>query len=295
MKWALVLSGGGARGIAHIGVLKALERMGMRPSLIVGTSFGAIIGSIYACGMSVERMEDFMLNEFNIRQQLEGFTFQLGDSAFMRFLQAQEAMGNMASDLGVDSGTKILELLRELTENKCFAETEIPFLCNAVDLVSTDEVVLESGLVADAVRASMAVPGIFHPVRRDGMLLADGGIKNNLPVWIARSRGFHRVIAVDISPFEPVPAENLENGFAIFYRAFGIASNNWVRSRRDIADVTVTVRTGVTEFDFDRKQEVIDRGLAAAVAASKEISRVITSPLAPILSIPRKLRKLFRE
>ena len=292
-KWALVLSGGGGKGITHIGVLKAFEELGMKPGMIVGCSIGAIIGGIYASGMPVAEMENFMLNDFDIMKLLEGLSFQLGDAPLFRFIQAQEALAAMLTGNGADSGKKILSLLRTLTSEKTFADTVLPFACNATDILRAEEVTLDSGPIAESIRASMAVPGIFSPVERDGMLLSDGCILNNMPVRIARMKGFKRVVAVNISPHENLKPEDLPNGFLIFFRAFGIACATREHRRIDEPDIEITIYPKVTSFDFSRKKELIEMGRAAVRRVERELHRQLYSPFAPFYRIVSRIRRYF--
>ncbi|MDR0630206.1 MAG: patatin-like phospholipase family protein [Treponema sp.] len=163
LKWALVLSGGGAKGLAHVGILKALADRGFpEPSLVVGTSMGAIVGGLYACGISPAELIRFMLEKFDITTYLDSFVFKLNGPVGKVF-QTGQMLGNFATRRGVDSGQGLLKLFEELTQGKTFAETKIPFRCNAVDLVSGKELVFSSGSVARAIRASMSFPAFFNP------------------------------------------------------------------------------------------------------------------------------------
>jgi NTE family protein len=167
LKWALVLSGGGAKGLAHIGVIKALVERGYpEPSLIVGTSMGAIVGGLYASGMAINEMARFVLEEFDITRYLDSFVFKL-NGPMGKILQAGQLIGALAGKLGMDSGNQVLSLIERLTEHKNIEETRIPFRCNAMDLNSGKEVVFRSGSLARAVRASMSFP-IFLSLWRRG-------------------------------------------------------------------------------------------------------------------------------
>ena len=189
LKWALVLSGGGAKGFAHVGVLKALAKMGVpEPSLVVGTSMGAIIGGIYASGMSPAEMNRFILDEFDITHYLDSYVFKL-NGPVGRILQAGQLLGALTGKPGIDSGKAVLALLKDLSGNKRFDATRIPFRCNAVDLISGKEVVFSSGNVATAIRASMSFPVFFEPLLMGKRYLVDGGLVDNMPVHIARAEG----------------------------------------------------------------------------------------------------------
>jgi NTE family protein len=278
MKWALVLSGGGGNGLSHIGILKGLEELGLRPDLIAGTSIGAIVGGGYCCGMEVEDFEE-LLEDFEIFRYLEGRSFQLRVSAVTRFLQAEESVNRMLVDRGADGGSKILELLYRITNNAVFSATRIPFYCNAVDLLSGREVLLHRGPVAEAVRASMAFPGVFSPVEREGMLLCDGAVANNLPVWIPRSLGIRRVIAVNVTPRRPADDEDVSNAFTIFLRAFSIACYGQVRFPQDIPTLELLPEQENSTFDFSTYKQSIQLGYETVIRNRDEIRRA-TGPFA---------------
>jgi NTE family protein len=140
-KWALVLSGGGARGLAHIGLLKGLEKIKFpKPSLVVGTSMGAIVGGLYACGKTAAELEHFVIEEFRISNYLDSFVFRI-DGPVGRVIQTGQSLASLAGRPGIDPGQRVLELLEKLTEKKKIEDAVIPFRCNAVDLFSGNEVV----------------------------------------------------------------------------------------------------------------------------------------------------------
>ena len=270
MKWALVLSGGGGNGLSHIGVLKALEELNMRPDIIAGTSIGAIIGGAYACGMEVEDFEE-LLEDFNLFHYLEGITFQLNIGAVTRVLQAEEAVHRMLVSKGADGGSKILELLQRMTNNASFSETRIPFYCNAVDLKNGREVMLHRGSVADAIRASMAFPGVFTPVERDGMVLCDGAVSDNMPIWIPRSLGIKRVVGVNVTPRRPAAEPDLENGFSLLLRAFTVACYGQIRSAADTPTVELIPNETDVPFDFSESTELIQIGYDTVMENRKKL------------------------
>lgn len=260
VRWALVLSGGGARGLAHVGVLKALEERGCPPpALIVGTSMGAIVGGLRACGMDAAALERFATTGFDIRDYLDNFAFKMVGPA-AKLVQAGQALANLAFKPGIDSGKKVLALLEDLTERKDFSDLDIPFRCNAVDLVSGKHVVLSEGPVALAIRASISFPAFFEPVAAGDAALVDGGIANNLPVGIARDLGFRRILAVDVGGGEAPTAAALKTGSAVIYRSFEIATQ--AANRENAAEPTVLIeaKDDSSPFDFVRARRLIDLG-----------------------------------
>ena len=270
IEWALVLSGGGARGLAHIGVLRELEDSGFpRPSMVIGTSMGAIIGGLYACGKSPAELERFVRKDFNIGVYLESFAFRLNGPVGKVF-QTGQALASLATRPGIDKGQKLLELFEELSGGKTFAETAIPFRCNAVDLLSGKEVVFSSGPVARAMRASMSFPLFFDPFIDGGMCLVDGGLADNMPVKIARDEGFSRVIAVNVNRFDAEDPDDPRNGPQVIYRSIECVLNAMTKMGIR-ADLTLDVSDDATPFSFFRQREFIELGRRAVRVNRKNL------------------------
>jgi len=182
---ALVLSGGGARGIAHLGAIKFLEKLGFHFDLVIGTSMGSIIGAGYACGLKPEEMERF-LKEF-------------GDAdGLINALDISTAL----SRRGLFRRDVIERYLRKAFDHKTFDDTLIKLVIVAYDITSDELVLLDEGDIVTAILASTAIPGYFEPVVCEGRILVDGGIANrgDFPVWIARELGADTIIVVDVSP-----------------------------------------------------------------------------------------------
>ncbi|NNJ77695.1 MAG: BamA/TamA family outer membrane protein [Xanthomonadales bacterium] len=206
----LALSGGGARGGAHIGVLEALEEMGIGVDYIAGTSMGAVIGSMYASGYSAAEIREVFETmdwEWALSDKPERVDWTMRskelESQFLVPLRVGLNKGKIQLPLGAIEGQHLDQVLREIllpvVETRDFDDLPIPFRAVATDLASGEAVVLTEGSLPDAVRASMSVPGVFSPVEIHGRLLVDGGMANNLPVNIVREMGADIVIAVDIS------------------------------------------------------------------------------------------------
>lgn len=261
LKWALVLSGGGARGIAHVGVLNVLAEMGFpEPSLVVGTSMGAIVGGLYACGMTAAELDRFTRDTFDVTNYLDSFVFKLA-GPLGRVFQAGQFLGSLATGSGIDSGNRVLALLEELSGGKSFNETRIPFRCNAVDLCSGREVVLRSGSVARAIRASMSFPIFFEPLREGDKYLVDGGLADNLPVHIARAEGFKRILAVDVGNFRIIPGSDFDTGYKILYRSLEVVLHQLNHLKRtDKPELLLRVPGRGTPFAFFKKDELLSQG-----------------------------------
>jgi NTE family protein len=206
----LVLSGGGARGSAHIGVLKALEELGVTVDMIAGTSMGAIIGAFYAAGYNAAEIEEILagmdweaaMSDRPARVDRTMRKKELEDQLMIPYRLGFND-GKIQMPLGLIEGQHLDQVFHQILEPvgdiQDFDDLAIPYRAIATDLVTGDAVVLASGSLADAVRASMSVPGVFSPLTIDGRMLVDGGLANNLPVDVLREMGADVVIAVDIS------------------------------------------------------------------------------------------------
>jgi NTE family protein len=271
LKWDLVLAGGGSRGIAHAGVLNALLEMGApAPSLVVGTSMGAVIGGLYASGMSPGALSQFIINEFDITEYLDSFAFKLSGT-MGKLIQTGQILGNVATRPGIDSGQRLLRLLEDLSRGKTFADALIPFRCNAVDLSSGREVVFQSGSIARAIRASMSFPGFFEPLWDRDRCLVDGGLIDNMPVRIARDEGFERILAVDVGLFRPASPVDLKTFSKIVYRSIEVMLDIAEKNRRSKATLTLRAANGAIPFDFSRKRDLIELGERAVRESQKAL------------------------
>jgi NTE family protein len=178
-KFGLALSGGGARGLAHIGVLKALEEANIQIDFLSGTSMGGVIAAAYASGLSPEEIQDIAHEYGNLRSM-----WRLADPTLPR--------------QSVFQGKRLLGFFEDNLNNNTFDDLRIPLTLIAVDINSGEEVHLNTGSVAHAVRATVSVPGLLAPVEEDGMCLVDGGLLNNLPSDVVRDMGADIVMAVDV-------------------------------------------------------------------------------------------------
>ncbi len=275
MKWALILSGGGSRGLAHVGALQVLESWGVRPDMVVGSSAGALVGACWACGMPMGDVADFLLHEFDLQRFLDRRTLRASGGRLLRWIQRGEAAWCLLHRPGIDSGCRLHLLYRRFTGDRDFSETRVPFACNAVDLLSGREVVLDRGRVADALRAATSLPGLFEPVPWEGMLLVDGGLVNHTPVWIARRMGARRALVVQVNGVRAVEDGSLRNGVGVLLRASAIAQGSQCLRTPGIPVLEVTACDGTPSLDFSRKEELIRLGERAVWESAEAILRLV--------------------
>lgn len=207
-KVGLVLSGGGAKGIAHIGVIEVLERAGIPVDIVVGTSMGSIVGGLYAIGYDGKTMDSlvrkqnwaYLLSDKLYRNKLSFAEKEATEKYLLSFPFGKDKSSRMPA--GFVSGQNIYNLFSDLTvgyhDSLDFTKLPVPFACVAANIVDGSEVVLKEGLLVQAMRASMAIPGAFTPVRTDSLVLVDGGIVNNFPVDVAKAMGADIIIGVDV-------------------------------------------------------------------------------------------------
>ncbi|HOC44577.1 MAG TPA: patatin-like phospholipase family protein [Thermoanaerobaculales bacterium] len=291
-KLVLVLSGGGARGVAHVGVLKVLEELHIAPDMVIGTSMGSIVGGLYAAGWTPEQIQSLVQ-----RLDWEGaFTDAVprSEKSFRRkqddrpvLIQGRLAFDGLKPVLpsGVIRGQK-LELILRILESLSPAASDfdhlpIPYRAVAADIATGKPVILDSGSLATAMRASMSIPGAFPPVRHGGIDLVDGGIAANLPVGIARELGATSVIAVDISSPLLAEGETLSTFAAIVGHLNSLlTAGNVSRDRALIGpdDVLITPALGdITFVSFDRVIDAAQIGEDAARAQADELRRFTAS------------------
>jgi NTE family protein len=220
---------------------------------------GAIIGSLYACGMSPAGMIRFVIDEFSINDYLESFAFRI-NGPVGKVIQTGQMLASLATRPGIDRGQKLEELLEVLTGRRHFGETGIPFRCNAVDLYTGQEVIFSSGPIAKAVRASMSFPVFFEPLMWNGMCLVDGGLLNNLPVSIAAGEGFEHIIAVSVNRFSVLKGKDLRTGPQVIYRSIESVLAAQKKEDNLSAELTLNVTGDATPFSFYRQKEHIALG-----------------------------------
>lgn len=244
LKVGLVLGGGGAKGAAEIGALKVIEEVGIPIDFIAGTSIGSIVGGLYAMGTSSHQLDSLFVN--------------------------QDWVGLFTNN--------VRDFLFRVTRQKHFDELGIPFRCVAADINNNEEVVMSQGLVCDAMRASMSIPGVFKPVIQDGRMLMDGGLLNNLPVDVVKAMGADVVIAIDLQQ-----KQHKDREFSL-KSLLGIDGPlNWLVERPDwkkynanrrAADVYIHPMLdgyGASDFNKTDIRQMITIGYEAAMNARDEL------------------------
>ena len=282
----LVLSGGGARGAAHVGVLKVIEELKVPIDVITGTSMGAIIGGLYASGMSAAEIEK-ALGEIDWHDVLHDDTNR-SELTFRRKQEDQEFLvrsavgfndGEIDLPTGLLEGQKLLLVLKRLTLPVAgigdFDELPIPFRAVATDISTGEAVVLGKGDLALAMRASASIPSVFSTVEMDGKLLVDGGVSDNLPVQVARDLGAEVLIVVDIST--PLSSrEQIVNALAVVDQLTTIMTRrNTERSLASLTerDILLVPDLGdITTTSFTRSMEAVPKGEAAARAQAARLA-----------------------
>ncbi|HUI63494.1 MAG TPA: patatin-like phospholipase family protein [Bacteroidota bacterium] len=290
---ALVLTGGGARAVAQIGVLRIFERYGIPVDFIVGTSLGAIVGGLYASGYSVDELDslatttpwDDILSLTDATKRTELFVDQklAGDRSFLvvRFQGLEPVLPS-----AVSSGQRLTDFLSTQALQalyhpiRSFDDLRIPFRSVATDLVSGQRVVLKDGSLAEALRASATVPLLFDPIEKDSMELIDGGLLSNIPVDVARSEGYDIVIVVN-STSALRTAEEMKLPWQTADQIMSITMKALNDAQLQNADIVITPEIGKhLSSNFHGLADLIRAGQAAAEASIPEIQALYQSKLA---------------
>jgi len=284
----LVLSGGGARGAAHVGVIEVLEQLRIPVDYVAGTSMGAVVGGLYASGIESDELErllaelpwDTLFTDKTRRRDIS-FRRKQDDRNFLSTFHFGFKNGKIQLPTGLIQGQKLELVLGVLTVPvatiRDFDDLTIPFRAVATELISGQAVVLDHGELAQAMRASMAIPGAFAPVVIDDRLLVDGGTAMNLPVEVARQMGADVVIAVDIStPLRK--AEQLDSALAVTGQTVTIQIQQNTAQQvalLDENDFLIRPDMGkVATMSFDRVIEASDVGHEAAASVADFLSRL---------------------
>ena len=303
-KVALVLSGGGAKGISHVGVIRYLREMGIPIDYVVGTSMGSIIGCMYSLGYTDEQMTEIISGldwpyymgdevertELSYRTKKDYDQYELnlpfGTTEFFsgELNQLKKDKGR-AKDLitsiipsGVISGNNILNLFYNLcvgyTDPMDFSDLPIPFACVSTNIIDGTAVVHRSGILPLAIRSSMAIPGVFAPVYNESQVLVDGGIRDNFPTDVARQMGADIIIGVNLAIEKEKNPEKLRSLTSQVSQLTKIFTSNNLEENKSLCDVLIYPdMTGHNSLDFSEKniEEVMKMGYDEAKKHEKEL------------------------
>lgn len=306
-KVGLVLSGGGARGSAHVGVIRLLEEMDIPVDYVVGTSMGAIVGGLYAIGYTASDMDSLMMaqdwktllgNDMPRRQQ--PYAQRVARKQYQVNLPFEKRAFNENSVDYRDAGIKVRRsslqtfpkvlarpglidgrnLMAEFTELTCPYTDSVsydifphPFACVATDLVTGKEVVLKQGRLAESMRASMSIPGVFYPIYKGNQVLVDGGVVNNYPVNVARDMGADIIIGVEVNT-ATISARELQSFASIFERLIGTLGSDL--HEQNVVDTDILIRPRVKQFpvmgfDTVNLRQLIDIGYRTALESKGQL------------------------
>jgi NTE family protein len=287
----LALSGGGARGLAHIGVLKVLEELNVPVHCVTGTSMGAVVGGTFAAGVPPARMQETVSktdwNEvFTDRPPRAEISIRRKADDYKTLFAPEFGVGKDGLSLpkGLLAGVSIEAYFRSLTGSAAgvtdFRALPVPFRAVAADIVTGDAVILDRGSVSQAMRASMSVPGAMAPVEIGGKLLVDGGIANNLPIDEARKLCADVVIAVNIST-PPLKREEITSALSVslqLVNLLGKATVDQQLKNMGPRDVLISPELGdISSGSFDRSADAIRIGEEAARAVAEQLKRYSVS------------------
>jgi len=275
----LALGGGGARGLAHIGVIKVLERENIPIDLITGTSMGAIIGGVYALEKDILSIEkntkkysdigrfdiDFIISEKDRKDK----PFIL--KKVSEFLKKGYILNLEFRQRYINEGEELRKVIKELVDDKTFEDTKIPFAAVAADLVKGEKVILQTGKLFDALLASASIPGMFPPLMANRKVLVDGGIVEVVPIEAARSLGANFIIAVNVSSTLKKRYE-FSNAVEILFWSDSITSNELRKLQLSFADVVITPKVERFHWsDFSKPEKCIKEGEIAAQNSMSEL------------------------
>jgi NTE family protein len=285
-KIGLVLSGGGAKGFAHIGVLKVLEQAGVKVDYITGTSMGAVVGGLYASGYSATQIDSIFYNT-NFDELLQDYIPRSSKSFYEKRNDQMYALVlpfdklKIGIPIALSKGMYNYNLLSKLTHNvrhiRDFSKLPIPFLCIATDIEKGEQVILKEGYLAQAMLASSAFPSLFSPVEIDGKLLIDGGVVNNYPVEEIRKMGADIVIGVDVQD-DLKDRNSLKDATRILVQITNLDMIKVMREKQKLTDIYI--KPDVEDYgviSFSEGPNIIKKGEEASFAVYEKIKKLVSS------------------
>ena len=279
-KVGLVLSGGGAKGLAHIGVLKVIDSLGIKVDYIAGTSMGAIVGGLYASGYNAEQLDsifskidvDALLQDYTPRES-KSFYEKRNDEIYALTLPFNNFKLGLPS--GLSKGLYNFNLMSRLTQHvsdvRDFDKLPIPFLCIATDVETGEQIVLDEGILAQAIIASGALPTLYSPVEINGRLLIDGGVVNNYPIEELKNRGIDFIIGIDVQDGLK-NREQLKDVTAVLSQINNFSMIEKMEGKRSLTNIYIKPDIkGFSVVSFDKGQEIIKKGNEKANEFIKEL------------------------
>jgi len=288
----LALGGGGARGVAHLGVIEVLLEAGFEIERIVGVSIGSLAGALYATETDIQRVQrrtiDYLTSDqFQKHQQiLFGASPQAGEATtggvftwydrIKDYLKAKHRFYRVVNSLALLPGVVLHDVVDYLLPDADISDTQIPLSIVAVDLITGHKVVFEKGSIRDTVRASSALPGIFPPVEIDEMLLCDVGVLYSLPTTVARSYTSGCLAAVDVSSdLKRMP--HCDTALDVLMRMDEVGEALFRKQVREAADVVICPEVSDVEwFDFSASEKLVEAGRVAARRMLPTIEKMMT-------------------
>ena len=300
----LVLSGGGARGLAHIGVLKAIEQAGVKIDYIAGTSTGAIVGALYASGYTASQL-DLMFKQVDFSTLIQdqvprrAKTFNEKDESIKYALTLPFDGFEISFPTGLSNGQNIYNLFSKLTSHvnhlTDFSKLPIPFLCVATNAENGEMVLLENGYLPRVVSASGALPTLFNPVVINDMILIDGGIVNNYPIKELKAKGVDVIIGVDVQDGIK-KKKDLTSALDIVLQVNNYTSVKQMQTK--IKDTDVFIKPNIEEFSvvsFDDANRIVQAGFEAANQVTQKLERIAQqqTPRAALKPVPHSKEDLY--
>ena len=305
-KVGLVLSGGGAKGLAHIGVLKKIEEAGIRIDYIGGTSMGAIVGGLYASGYSAHQLDSIFravdfdrLIQDDIPRSAKTFYEKNETDKYAITLPFEDFQLRLPS--GISKGQNVYNLFSTLTSHVSdisdFSKLPIPFFCVATNIETSEAVILENGYLPQAISASGALPSLFSPVVINDTVLVDGGVVNNYPIDEVRSKGMDIIIGVDVQD-SLRGRKNLRSGLEVLVQINNFRTINDMKKKREKTDLYIKPDIeNFTVVAFDEGEKIIASGYDEAAKVKSELEAIALRQKArfsPDISF-NKAKKLFIE
>ena len=284
LKVGLVLSGGGAKGLAHIGVLKTIDSLGVKIDYVAGTSVGAIIGGLYASGYSGNEIDsifklvnfDHLINDhiprasksFYERDTAEKYAFSLPFTDFKVQIPSAISKGQNIFNL-------LSKLMLHVSDVERFENLPIPFFCVATNIETGAQVILDAGSLPQAIAASSALPSLFQPVNKDNMMLVDGGIVNNYPIRELKAKGMSRVIGVDVQD-DLYERNKLNSAPDILLQISNFRTIDAMQDKSKLTDIYI--KPNIKNYNvvsFQHGEKLIENGRLASLIKENELSELV--------------------